>query len=105
MKTLTEGQELAICNLVSNGVSVAEAKKRILTPSKTVVEPGDDDGKLKKLSANEKKAALVPEFEALGAETPAEGESFAKWEQALTAAKEAAKTEPEAAEGETADMM
>ena len=90
MKNITPEQELAICNLVSNGLSVTEAKKRVLTPTKlTVVDGGEDDGKSKKLSAADKKAIIAEKLTALGVDCPPEGDSLAKWETALTAAEEA----------------
>ena len=56
-----------------------------------------EQGPPKKLTADEKKAALAPEFESLGVELPPSSDSFAKWKQALTTAKEAT----EKSEGDT----
>lgn len=103
---------LAVLNLCAKGKSQKEAweiyNKGQSQGSKpeTSVEGGGQ--KPKKLSAAEKKAALVPEFETLGVETPPEGDSLAKWEQSLAAAKEAAETEGGDTEGgdtEAADLM
>jgi len=94
---------LIVLNLCAKGHSLAEAWEIVNAPKgNTDAAETPADGEPKKLSAAEKKAALVPEFESLGAELPAESDSLAKWEQALTAAKEAAKTP---GDDETADLM
>ena len=109
-ENITPEQELAICNLVSsNGLSVAEAKERVLKPTKlTVVDGGGDDGKPKKLSAPEKKAIIAEKLTALGVELPPESDSLAKWETTLSAVEEAAKGDDNDTEGDdndTEDLM
>ena len=73
-------------NLCAEGKSLAEAYAIVNAPKNTGEAAAVNDGEPKKLSASDKKAALIPQFKALGLELPAEGDSLAKWEQALTAA-------------------
>ena len=95
---ITDSQNLAICNLVSRGVSMADAKKQILTKK---VQPVSKGGEKPKVSASDKKDAMTLELEALGAEVPANGASVAVFAEALTRAKaDAAK-----AEGGADDLM
>jgi hypothetical protein len=97
-KKMSEIPSLQLCNLASKH-GLKKAREIMATEAKAAaaVENTGEQGTPKKLTADEKKAALVPEFEALGVELPPPGDSFAKWKQALTAAKEAA----EKPEGDT----
>lgn len=87
-KELTDEQKLHLCNLASSGVPLKEAMKRVLGSTKKDEAPAE--GENVKLTANDKKAALALEIEALGAEPPALTESVAKHQQALDEAKAAA---------------
>lgn len=88
---MSESTSLQLCNLASIH-GLPKAREILVEMAGKAAESVDENGEQKpaKLSAKEKKAALVPEFEALGVPLPDEGDSFAKWEQALAAAKEAA---------------
>lgn len=94
---------LHLCNLASK-YGLKKALEIIAEKSKPTAKVETKDGEPPKLSAAEKKAALVPEFDALGVETPPDGDSFAKWEQALAAAKEAAEKPADDA-GDAGDLM
>lgn len=81
---------LPVLNLCAKGKSQAEALEIYNKGKKSPATNEQGEEKPMKLSAAQKKEALIPEFEALGIEPPAENDSLAKWEQSLAAAKEAA---------------
>ena len=82
----TEEQTLAICNLVSRGETLENAKKKILESSKPE-ETNQDNNVVpfEKLSAKEKKEILSKEIEALGGKPPANNASVAVFQQTLEA--------------------
>lgn len=89
----TADQKLQLCNMTSQGISLAEAKRRILESAKPAISAASEAGKP---SARDRKAALTAEIESLGGEVPPVSASVAKFEEALTAAK---------ARGEETDLM
>lgn len=90
---MSEQASLQICNLVSRGKSLPEARKMVAEAQKKASATTEPEKK--KESAKDKKIRLAEEIEALGGETPAANASVAQFEQALTAAK-AAKEQAEA---------
>lgn len=96
---ITPEQELQICNLVSDGKTVAEARKQVLEASNVISIGDTPEGEKPKLSAQDKKDAMTKEIEALGGEVPDPGASVAKFTEALTKAQADAEAK-KAAEGE-----
>ena len=91
-----QDKELHICNLVSRGMTLKEARKiarRCKMESEEINKPADY--KKPKLTAAERKAKLITEIEKLGGEAPASG-SIAVYEtflNELIAKKKAEKEE------------
>jgi len=88
-KSETEVEEqapLEICNLTSQGMSLAEARKFLAKKSE---QKESTSGETEvKLSTKEKKQLIADEIEALGYEPPTENESLAKFKEVLDYAKE-----------------
>lgn len=81
-----ENASLELCNLVSGGMSLKEARQHLV--KKANEETVGMEKKETKLSAADKKQLLKAEIEALGYEAPEENSSVAKFEETLAAAKE-----------------
>ena len=95
---MSEQASLALCNLVSQGMSLKEARMFLLKQEET--EESNSEQTEVKLSLPERKQIIADEIEALGYESPAPNASLAKFEEALAYAKEQSE-----GEGKTADML
>jgi len=93
--TMGQTADLRLCNLVSQGKTLKEAKAIVAEADKKregrKKQKSQEGGS--KPTTKEKKELLKAEIEALGVEAPAMNESVAKFEEALTAAKAAKETE------------
>jgi hypothetical protein len=88
---IEEDANLELCNLVSGGMSLADARKFLSEKNVVPIEDGKQEEV--KLSAAEKKELLKQEIIAIGYEPPADGASVAKFQETLDAAKEAIEAE------------
>jgi hypothetical protein len=100
-----EKANLVLCNLTSRGMTLAEARahlagEEVKKAEKAKVESTKEETP-KKETAAEKKARVAVKIEALGGEVPAKSQSFAKFQEALTAAM-TAKAEREQKEADEA---
>ena len=85
---MSEQASLELCNLVSQGMSLKEARMFLL--KKEQDEESNSEKTEVKLSLAERKQIIADEIEKLGYESPPANASFAKFEEALAYAKEQA---------------
>jgi hypothetical protein len=103
---MSEQAKLLICNLVSRGMSLADARAKVagevaeVEAKKEATEPEAP----KKLTTAEKKAGIALAIEALGGQVPSAKSSLAKFTEALTAAKTAV-ADKEQAEADEAQAV
>ena len=81
-----EPASLLLCNLASRH-GLAKAREIMAENAKT--EASAPATKPKKQTTADKKAVIAEQLKDLNADLPAESDSLAKWDQALTAAKSA----------------
>lgn len=93
---MSEQASLELCNLVSQGMSLKEARMFLLKQEET--EESNSAETEVKLSLSERKQIIADEIEALGYEAPAPNVSLAKFEEALAYAKEQSESESKTAE-------
>lgn len=86
-----EQASLALCNLVSQGISLKEARMFLLKQEQA--EETNSAETEVKLSVAERKQIIADEIEALGYESPTPNASLAKFEEALAYAKEQSESE------------
>lgn len=101
MSNESEIASLELCNLVSGGMSLADARKFLAEKNVVPIEEGKQEEV--KLSAADKKELIKQEIIALGYEPPADSSSVAKFQETLDAAKEA--IEAEKTEAETQNLL
>jgi hypothetical protein len=85
--------DLQLCNLVSQGMSLSEARKHLVKQLSEVSEEGEKTET--KLSASDRKEILKSEIIALGGEPPADNSSVAKFQETLDGLKEKLDEKPE----------